>query len=80
MGSVQPCISCFVGARNLGRALATLPAFAEYLSPLGLLVHWLVILDAGTVAGFAKQLDIPYIPYVEYMEYVEYVEYMEYLG
>ncbi len=60
MGSVQPCISRFLGARNLGRVLATLPAFAEYLSPLGLLVHWSVsllvyiFLDPGTVAGLPK--------------------------
>ena len=28
MAGVPPCISCFVGARNLGRVLATLPYFA----------------------------------------------------
>ena len=79
MAGVPPCIPCLFGARNLGRVLfanpATVPGSrnqriskishsAEYKSPLGLLVHWLVsllvyiFLDPGTVAGFAKQLDI----------------------
>ncbi len=116
IAGIPPCISCFLGARILGRVW--IPAFskkqslkkwwafrpvfhvfgarnlgrvprsghahaqhrdideiegtritkttsqAEYKSPLGLLLHWLVsllvyiFLDPGTVAGFAKQLDI----------------------